>query len=245
MAHEHDASRTSYDRFLEFERLMRVYPRGTAQGMNPTPLGFCAFSLTLFVYSFYMCGATVPMGTSPSPAMGLALFYGGLILLIAGLLEFRLGNNFYALTFCSYSGYWFSLGALYVTGSFNFLGTIADTSVTAKAIGVFYLGWLIFTIAMLISSIRTHVALVLFFFFLMLTYILYTSSYFLMGDYNTARAGGAFGILTALIGWFIGFASLLKRGDNSYFNLPHYSLAPKTGGATTTADAPVERRPKV
>ncbi|CAF3802254.1 unnamed protein product [Rotaria sp. Silwood1] len=34
--------------------------------------------------------------------MGLALFYGGLIQLLAGLLEFRVGNNFGALAFCSY-----------------------------------------------------------------------------------------------------------------------------------------------
>jgi len=247
MAHDHDHSRTSYERFLEFERLMRVYPKGGGgQGMNPTPLGFCAFALTLFVYSFYICGATVPMGTSPAAAMGLALFYGGLIQLIAGLLEFRLGNNFYALTFCSYAGYWLGLGSLYVTGSFGFSAYITDSTVLAKAIGVFYLGWLIFTIAMLISSIRTNIALVLFFFFLMLTYILYTTGYFLMGDYNTLRAGGAFGILTSLIAWFIGFSNLLRRGDNSYFNLPNYSLAPKTGGPTSTpAEAPVERRAKV
>jgi len=251
MAHQHDASRTTYDRFLEFERLMKGYPGG-GQPMNPTPIGFCAFALTLFVYSFYICGATVPMGTSPASAMGLALFYGGLIQLIAGLLEYRLGNNFHALIFCSYAGYWLGLGSLYVSGSFGFSATVvasADMSVLYKTLGVFYLGWLIFTLCMLLAAIRTHLALVLFFFFLMLTYIFLTSGYFLMNDYNTLRAGGAFGIVTSLIGWFIGFASLLRKGDNSYFNLPNYSLAPKTGGAeSSVAAVPVERRasrPKV
>jgi succinate-acetate transporter protein len=242
MASHEDASRVSYNRFIEFERLMKVYPAGVAQPMNPTPLGFCAFALTLFVYSMIQAGATVPNLTSPAAAMGLGLFYGGLILLIAGLLEFRVGNNFYALTFCSYAGYWLSLAALYVTGSLNFGATAysTDTSVFYKALGIFYIGWVIFTIAMLIASIRTNVVLVVFFFFLMLTYVLWAAGYFLVVSSNLLVAGGAIGIFTSVIAWFLGFASLLRRGDNSYFNLPNYSLAPKTGAADL--EAPVERR---
>jgi len=239
-----DTSRVTYDRFLEFERLMRVYPRGVAQPMNPTPLGFCSFALTLFVYSFIICGATVPFGTYAGPAMGLALFYGGLIQLIAGLLEFRVGNNFYALTFCSYAGFWFSLGALYVSGSFTFLGNntltgtvLPDPSYALKCLGIFYLGWTIFTLAMLIASIRSNVVLVGFFFFLMLTYVLLTSSFFLVFHADLARAGGAIGIFTSVLAWFLGFASLLRKGDNAYFNLPNYSLAPRTNAA----EAPVVR----
>ncbi|CAM4988378.1 unnamed protein product, partial [Rotaria socialis] len=72
---------------------------------NAAPIGFCAFALTLFVYSMNMAGATVPISTSPSMAMGLALFYGGLIQFLAGLFELRIGNNYHALLFCSYAGY--------------------------------------------------------------------------------------------------------------------------------------------
>lgn len=236
-----DHGRVAFDRFQEFERLMKVYPRSYASPMNPTPLGFCAFALTLFVYSFIQCGATVPLQSSVAGAMGLGLFYGGLIQLIAGLLEFRIGNNFRALLFCSYAGYWLSLAALYVTGSFGFQAPYAaDTSVFLKTLGIFYLGWLIFTLVMLIAAIRTDVVTIVFFFFLMLTYILWTSSYFLMYHSDLHRAGGAIGIFTSVIAWFLGFASLLRRGDNSYFNLPNYSLAPKTR-ADLNAEAPVHR----
>ena len=248
-----DHARVSYDRFQEFERLMKVYPRSYAAPMNPAPLGFCAFALTLFVYSFIQCGATVPLDngasnpavltqTSVSGAMGLALFYGGLIQLIAGLLEFRIGNNFRALLFCSYAGYWFSLASLYVNGSFQFGLNTAYTDLTVyyKVLGIFYLGWLIFTLALLIAAIRTDVVTVVFLFFLMLTFIMWTSSYYLTFHANLHRAGGAFGIFTAVIAWFLGFASLLRRGDNAYFNLPNYSLAPKTR-ADLNAEVPVTR----
>lgn len=238
MATDSDLTRARYDRFVEFDRFMHVHPSGVVSAMNPTPLGFCAFALTLFVYSFIICGATVPFGTYAGPAMGLALFYGGLIQLIAGLLEFRNGNNFYALTFCSYGGYWFSLAALYVSGSFNFTGTVPAADLY-KCLGIFYLGWTIFTLAMLISSIRTNAVLIGFFFFLMLTYILLTASFFLSFHNDLARAGGAIGIFTSVLAWFLGFASLLRKGDNAYFNLPNYSLAPKTNGVI--AEGPVAR----
>jgi succinate-acetate transporter protein len=241
-------SRTTYERFLEFERIMRVYPRGVAQGMNPTPLGFCAFALTLFVYSMIMAGATVPIQTSSSGAMGLALFYGGLILLIAGLLEFRVGNNFYALAFCSYAGYWLGLAALYINGSFGFFAssgnsitTTTDITVQQKALGIFYIGWVIFTLCMLISSVRTNVVLIAFFFFLMLAYLLWAASYFLISTtIGLQQAGGAIGIFTSAIAWFLGFSSLLKKGDNAYFNLPNYSLEPPHRRALN--EEPVELR---
>lgn len=253
MAVSADAGRVSYEQFLEFERLVKGYPKRSIHVMNPTPLGFCAFALTLFVYSMYMAGATVPVTMSPAPAMGLALFYGGLIQLIAGLLEFRLGNNFYALTFCSYGGYWFGLASLYIGGSFNFFSatgtntngftsiSVFDPTIQDKALGVFYLGWTIFTLAMLISSVRSNVVLVGFFFFLLVTYILFTASKFLMSQtIGLQQAGGAIGIFTAVIAWFLGFASLLRRGENSYFNLPNYSLSPNDGADLNTV--PVERR---
>jgi succinate-acetate transporter protein len=238
-----DSTRISYDRFLEYDRLSRLYP--AVHGFNPTPLGFSAFALTLFVYCMIMCGATVYQGTSPALAMGLALFYGGLILLLAGLGEYRLGNNFYGLAFCSYAGYWLGLASLYVAGSFAFTTTVGstavytDTTTLAKAFGIFYLGWTIFTLLMLIASIRTNVVTVLFFFFLFVTYVLFTTSYFLMGDPNTARAAGAFGIFTAVIGWFAAFASLLKKDENSYFNIPVFDISRRSGmGGPASVEVP-------
>ncbi|CAF1440473.1 unnamed protein product [Rotaria sordida] len=100
-----------------------------------------------------MAGATIPISTSPYIAMALALFYDGLIQFLAGLFELILGNNFHAFIFCSYAS------------TFNFLSGIIDTSVQYKALDVFHVGWTIFTLAMLIASIRTNVALILFFFF--------------------------------------------------------------------------------
>ena len=42
-------SQVSYQRFLEFEGLMKKYPSSGGQSYNAAPIGFCAFALTLFV----------------------------------------------------------------------------------------------------------------------------------------------------------------------------------------------------
>ena len=220
-----DSSRLAYNRFIEYENAMRSHSHAYARPYNATPIGYCAFSLTLFVYSFYMCGATVPITFIPSMAMGLALFYGGLIELIAGIFELRIGNNFHALAFCSYAGYWFGLGSLYVIGSFNFQAAAIDDTARNNALGVFYLAWVIFTLAMLIASIRSNILTLVFYFFLLITYALLCASYFLNGHENLRRAGGAIGIFTAVIGWFIAFASYLVRGENSYFSLPLFDIS--------------------
>jgi succinate-acetate transporter protein len=253
-------SRITYDRFVEFDRVMRMYPSTTYRGANSVPLGLSAFALSLFVLSMYYAGATVVVSGTVSVAMGLALFYGGLIQLIAGLLQFRSGHNLYALFFCSYAGYFLSLAALYIS-SFGFFTTAATTTpasysdMTAmnNALGVYYLGWSIFTACLLIASVRTNAVLILLLFFLTVTYTLLTASFFNAGtigaissninttNWNVQRAAGAFGILTAVIAWFGAFASLLKKGENSYFNLPVYDLVP-TSQAGLIDKAPVEVR---
>ncbi|CAF0807327.1 unnamed protein product [Adineta steineri] len=230
MSREADTGRVTYDRFVEFERLVNGYP-SVGRRINPKPIGYAAFALTLFVYSMNMCGATVPLLTSPALAMGLALFYGGLIQLIAGVYELRSGNNFHALVFCSYAGFWFGLGSLYVQGSFAFSGQVADPTVNNYSFGIFFLGWTIFTLAVLIASIRTNISAILFFFFLLLTYILFTAHYYLNIHNDLRRAAGAFGIVTAVIGWYKAFAHLLVKGENAYFNLPLIDISRRRGDA--------------
>jgi succinate-acetate transporter protein len=245
MRGEHDAGRMTYERFLQFEQLMGVYPRGSLARMNPRPLGFCAFALTFFVYSMYLTGATVPQTMTPAPAMGLGLFYGGVIQLIAGILELRLGNNFFGLQFCSYGGYFLGLASLYVSGSFGFFNgvattnyiTVGDFSMQEKSLGVFYLGWTIFTLCLFLGSFRTNILNIVYLFFLMVTFALWTAAKFLTTNYSLQTAGGAIGIFVAALAWITGFTALLRKGENYFFNLPNYNLEPKP--KDTWADQPV------
>src|SRR5436189_2500328 len=77
---------------------------------DPAPLGLSAFALTTFVLSCSNAGFIFPkVGAGGSAVIGLAIFYGGLVQLVAGIHEFRRNNTFGATTFCFYGGFCLSI----------------------------------------------------------------------------------------------------------------------------------------
>src|SRR5919206_1102284 len=77
---------------------------------DPAPLGLAGFALTTFLLSLVNAGV-IPAGAEPV-VLGLALAYGGLAQLLAGMWEFRKGNTFGATAFGSYGAFWISFWAL-------------------------------------------------------------------------------------------------------------------------------------
>src|ERR671927_1481133 len=76
---------------------------------DPAPLGLAAFALTTFLLSGH--NATfIPDVIWIGPA----LFYGGLVQLLAGMWEFRNRNVFGATAFSTYGGFWIGLGSIVV-----------------------------------------------------------------------------------------------------------------------------------
>src|SRR5579864_7470145 len=143
---------------------------------NPAPLGLSAFALTTFVLSasnaqFLFTGIPPVTGAI---ALGLAAFYGGIVQLIAGIQEFRAGNTFGATAFCSYGGFWlavaFTLAPLF--GGKNLVLLIGPDAATG--VGIFLLGWTIFTFLMFLGTFRLSGALVAVFGFLTLTFLALT-----------------------------------------------------------------------
>src|SRR6266496_2393306 len=81
---------------------------------DPAPLGLAAFALTTFMLSGH--NATF----IPDVLwIGLALFYGGIAQLLAGMWEFRNRNVFGATAFSTYGGFWLSLGVVVMLASLS------------------------------------------------------------------------------------------------------------------------------
>src|SRR5713101_1954899 len=143
-------------------------------GINATPLGLFAFALTLFVLSFINAGFIVPKaGAGLAIILGLAFFYGGLVLLLVGM-----------------------LAALLKEGTF------------APALGLYLLAWTIFTVLILVCVLRTNMALIAIFVFLLLTFIALTIGT-LSGAAFFNVLGGYLGIITGLLAWYLGLAGIL------------------------------------
>src|SRR2546423_2102797 len=76
---------------------------------DPGPLGLAGFAMTTFVLSMFNAKL---VGSGGEPIVyGLALAYGGLAQVLAGMWEFRTGNTFGAVAFTSYGAFWLSFWA--------------------------------------------------------------------------------------------------------------------------------------
>jgi succinate-acetate transporter protein len=184
--------------------------RAAATVANPGPLGLSAFALTTFVLS----AANANLIAAPNIVLGLALFYGGLVQLVAGIQEFRAGNTFGATAFCSYGGFWLAIGATF-TPAFGVL-TAYKAAALGPALGFFLLGWTIFTALMFLGTLRTNMATIVVFGLLTLTFLLLALGAFGAG---TTVLGGWLGIVTALAAWYTALAGVLSSGK-SMFSLP-------------------------
>lgn len=182
---------------------------------NPGPLGLSGFALTTFVLSFINVGVS----GVPNVVIGLAAFYGGLVQLLAGMWEFKTGNTLAATAFSSYGGFWLSFAAIYIPG-FGILDAYSGVNASAlpSSIGLYLAGWTIFTAICLVGTHRTNVAMVALFFCLTITFLLLTINAF-SGVASVGVAGGAFGIITAFIAWYLALAGLLTK-ETSHFQLP-------------------------
>ena len=192
---------------------VRAYPLG-----NPAPLGLSGFALTTFVLSAGNAGFIVAQGNGVM-VLGLALFYGGLAQLLAGMWEFRTGNTFGATAFSSYGAFWISLGfsLLPIFGGKSIAGLAGGT-----AVGVYLLGWTIFTGYMFLGTLRLTGALVAVFGFLFLAFLFLT-----IGALGTStgmtQIGGWLGIITALLAWYTAAAQVMTAA-NSMIKLPVFPL---------------------
>lgn len=63
------------------------------------------------------------------------LFFGGVLMLIGGLLEFFLGNTFPAVVFFSFGAFWLSFGTTLIP-QFNAFGAYAPADATSVAAGL-------------------------------------------------------------------------------------------------------------
>jgi uncharacterized protein len=194
---------------------------------NPAPLGLSAFALTTFVLSSSNASFIFPaVGAGSDIVVGLALFYGGLVQLIAGVQEFRTGNTFGATAFCSYAGFWMALGFVLLPPT-GIAAALVLQKTLAPALAVFLLGWTIFTLVMFLSTFRLSGALVAVFFFLLLTFLALTIGWMVTagGSVGTTwiQIGGWLGIVTALLAWYTALSGVLAA-TKAPFQLPTWPM---------------------
>jgi succinate-acetate transporter protein len=188
---------------------------GIAWG-NSAPLALAAFAVTTFMLSMVNAKA-VNAGVEPV-VFGVALMFGGLTQLIAGIIQFRTGNTFGGVLFSTFGAFWMSLFAIVQF----FLKAVPPNQV-GHALGLFLYAFGIFTFMMLVASFRTNVVVVLALSTLLATFILLGA-----GNYGAHQTlihwGGYLGLVTAGLAGYLACAEVCEASYGRSI-LPLYSLA--------------------
>ncbi len=142
--------------------------------------------------------------------MGLALAYGGIAQLVAGIWEFRTDNTFGVVAFCSFATFWISFYILVHLA----LPAIPKPEV-GSAVGLNLWMWGIFTTRMFIASLRATGAVAAVFLLLAITFIVLgigwsASSGGTAATNGTIKLGGWIGLVTAIVGSYASLASVVN-----------------------------------
>jgi hypothetical protein len=158
---------------------------------NPAPLGLLCFALTTILLSAHNAG----LFALDAMILAMAIFYGGLAQIVAGIMEWRKNNTFATTAFISYGAFWLSLAGLIILPK---LGLAEKASATAMAA---YLGiWGLMSFIMFIGTLRLNRALQVTFFLLTIAFALLS-----IGDLTGNK------VLTTIAGWegiLLGFSAM-------------------------------------
>jgi hypothetical protein len=175
---------------------------------NPAPLGLSGFAVTTLLLSLVNAGV---LPATDANFLGLAFAFGGLAQLIAGILEFRANNTLGGTAFVSYGAFWLSFA----------IGILTKT-IGGAGVSYYLLAWGILTFVFLLGALKTNIALIAVFLFLMLTFLALAIGAF-SGTSTWTEIGGWLGIITAILAEYTALAGILSSG-RSAFTLPTFPL---------------------
>ena len=133
---------------------------------NPAVVGLAGFGITTTLLQFHNMGWG---GTGT--VFCAAMVVGGLMQMIAGFQEQKCGNNFGYSAFCSYGAFWIALGLIWLLADAVPKEGWGHLKITGFDIGLFLLGYTIYTLFMFFAAIRIHGAMALTFLTLIIGFV--------------------------------------------------------------------------
>lgn len=175
---------------------------GASQWGNSAPLALAAFAVTTFMLSMVNAGF-VNSGVQPV-VFGVALMFGGLTQLIAGVIQFRTGNTFGGVLFGTFGAFWLSLFAIA-----EFFLKDVPAAQAGHALGLFLYGFGIFTAWIFVASFRTNVVVVVALAGLAATFFVLASANYAASS-GALHAGGYMGLAVAALAGYLSCAELCE-----------------------------------
>ncbi|MGP8203677.1 acetate uptake transporter [Methanoregula sp.] len=171
---------------------------------NPAPLGLCAFGTTTILLSLWNAGI---IGIS-SPILAMAIFYGGIAQIIAGLMEWKKNNDFGFLTFVSFGFFWMTFAGVLMLPALGLAKAPGPADLAA-----FLAVWGIVAFGLLICTLNMHRSLQVTVLAVFLTIVLLVAAE-LTESGLVKLAAGLMGILAGALAIYIGLAQVINEVHN-------------------------------
>lgn len=171
---------------------------------NAGALGLCAFGVSTLCMMLINT-KTIAETDGLAVILGIGIFYGGLVQLLVGLLEWKAGDTFGTVAFTSYGAFWIShcvislLGKMYSIVGFD-----------QKSMGIYMLAWTLLTIMLFIATLKLVPILTIIFGTAMTTFILLTITSF-TGSSAVAGLSAFVGVLLGLEALYGGVAQVINE----------------------------------
>lgn len=179
------------------------------QTANPGPLGLYGFALTTILLNIHNIGY-FPVN---SMIMGMGIFFGGGAQFVAGIFEWKKGNDFGSLAFMAYGAFWLSLVFIWLAPQFGI------EKADANAMGC-YLGiWGLFSFVNFIQTLKGHFVGKILFGSLTILFALLSISNFTENP-DTLKIAGYTGVVCGFIAFYEASAIMInKRFDKTILPL--------------------------
>ncbi|KAI1282910.1 GPR1/FUN34/yaaH family-domain-containing protein [Xylaria sp. FL0933] len=204
---------------------------------NPTPLGFVGFVISTFTFAMILLGFGGASGLSP--VVGIFLFTGPVLLFVAMIFEWIMGNFFPMMVMGLFTVFWLSFGLLNLPtlGLGTPFATTSDpTGLSSQgynaAVALYLIVWGFALFTFFIFTLKVNFVFAALFFLVSIGAWLLGAAYFKVsyGDYAGAmlcqKAGASLLFVDGLLGWYACFAMMvaemrlplsLPLGDLSHF----------------------------
>jgi len=168
---------------------------------NPAPLGLCAFGMTTMLLSLHNAGVTA----LSSPILAMAIFYGGIIQIIVGIMEWKKNNSFGMVTFGSFGCFWIVFASLLLLPA---LGVAKGPQPVDLA--AFLALWGIFAFGLFICTLRMHKLLQITLAAVVLLVFLLVAAQ-LTGNTMILNAGGIIGLVAGALALYLGMGQVINE----------------------------------
>lgn len=169
---------------------------------NPAPLGLFGFGVTTLMLA--LIKTKLVENAFIVQVVSLGLFYGGFAQLLAGLLEFVVGNTFGFVAFCSYGSFWLVFSMAQLFAKLYSLPSAAEFLVGET---VYLSIWGLITLGFTVTTLRKNHASMVVFSTLTLTFFVLAG-----GVWNgvAERVGGYLALVCSISALYTGFGNLYQ-----------------------------------